>query len=70
MSWRDRILKWVEPEDNPRGTIYGTIAAGLIIAAEDPSTATTHGSSSRLPLRSPSTGCSPMPQCDSCSVSP
>ena len=40
MSWRDRILKWVEPEDNPRGTIYGTIAAGLVIAAEDPSRAT------------------------------
>ncbi|HEX7105418.1 MAG TPA: hypothetical protein VF218_05595 [Acidothermaceae bacterium] len=36
MTWRERILKWIEPEDNPRNTIYGTIAAGLVIAAEDP----------------------------------
>lgn len=36
MSWRDRVLKWVEPEDNPSGTIYGTIAAGLVVAAEKP----------------------------------
>ncbi len=36
MNWRDRVLKWVEPEDNPSGTIYGTIAAGLVVAAEKP----------------------------------
>lgn len=36
MSWYDSVLKAVQPEDNPRGTIYGTIAAGLVIAAEDP----------------------------------
>ncbi len=36
MKWRDRVLKWFEPEANPRGTIYGTIAAGLVIAAEEP----------------------------------
>jgi len=36
VSWRDRVLKWVEPEDNPSGTIYGTIAAGLVVAAEKP----------------------------------
>ena len=36
MSWRDRLLRWVEPEDNPSGTIYGTIAAGLVVAAEKP----------------------------------
>lgn len=40
MSRRDRFLKWIEPEDNPRNTIYGTIAAGLVIAAEDPATET------------------------------
>ncbi len=37
MNWRDRVLKAIEPEDNPRGTIYGTIAVGLVIAAEEPS---------------------------------
>ncbi len=36
MTGLDRVLKWIEPEDNPRNTIYGTIAAGLVIAAEDP----------------------------------
>lgn len=35
-SWRGRVLRWVEPEDNPSGTIYGTIAAGLVVAAEEP----------------------------------
>jgi hypothetical protein len=40
MTWPDRLLTWVEPEDNPRNTIYGTIAAGLVIAAEDPATET------------------------------
>jgi hypothetical protein len=38
--WLDRLLKWIEPEDNPRGTVYGTISAGLVIAAEDPATET------------------------------
>jgi hypothetical protein len=36
MNWSERLLRWIEPEDNPRNTIYGTIAAGLVIAAEDP----------------------------------
>lgn len=36
MTWRERLLAWIEPEDNPRNTVYGTIAAGLVIAAEDP----------------------------------
>ena len=40
MTWPDRLLKWIEPEDNPRNTIYGTIAAGLVIAAENPATET------------------------------
>jgi hypothetical protein len=40
MTWPARLLKWIEPEDNPRNTIYGTIAAGLVIAAEDPATET------------------------------
>ena len=36
MSWRERVLKWVEPEDNPSGTLYGTIAAGMVVAAQEP----------------------------------
>ena len=40
MIWPDRVLKWIEPEDNPRNTVYGTIAAGLVVAAEDPATET------------------------------
>ena len=40
MTWWRRLLKWIEPEDNPRNTIYGTIAAGLVIAAEDAGTET------------------------------
>ena len=40
MTWADRLLKWIEPEDNPHNTIYGTIAAGLVVAAEDPATTT------------------------------
>ena len=28
------ISKWVEPEDNPSGVIYGTIAVGAVLAAE------------------------------------
>jgi hypothetical protein len=38
MTWPDRILRWIEPEDNPANTVYGTLAAGLVIAAEDPTT--------------------------------
>lgn len=34
------LLEWIEPEDNPRSTIYGAIAAGLVIAAEDPKSTT------------------------------
>lgn len=36
MTWQDRVLRWIEPEDNPSGTIYGTIAAGLVVAAQEP----------------------------------
>jgi len=28
------ILRWLEPEDNPSGVIYGTIAVGAVLAAE------------------------------------
>jgi hypothetical protein len=28
------ILRWLEPEDNPAGVIYGTIAVGAVLAAE------------------------------------
>jgi hypothetical protein len=28
------VLTWVEPEDNPSGVIYGTIAVGAVLAAE------------------------------------
>ncbi len=28
------VLKWLEPEDNPSGVIYGTIAVGAVLAAE------------------------------------
>ena len=28
------ISRWVEPEDNPSGVIYGTIAVGAVLAAE------------------------------------
>jgi hypothetical protein len=38
VTWTERVLKAIEPEDNPRNTIYGTLAAGLLIAAEDPAT--------------------------------
>lgn len=40
MTWSDRLLALIEPEDNPRSTIYGALAAGLVIAAEDPATET------------------------------
>jgi hypothetical protein len=38
MTWTARLLKWVEPEDNPRNTIYGALGTGLVIAAVDPAT--------------------------------
>lgn len=28
------VSRWVEPEDNPSGVIYGTIAVGAVLAAE------------------------------------
>jgi hypothetical protein len=28
------LSKWLEPEDNPAGVIYGTIAVGAVLAAE------------------------------------
>jgi hypothetical protein len=40
MSRSARLLAWIEPEDNPGSTIYGVIAAGLVIAAENPATET------------------------------
>ena len=40
MTWAERILKGIEPEDNPRNTVYGALAAGLLAAAEDPGTET------------------------------
>lgn len=30
------ILRWVDPEDNPSGVVYGTIAVGAVLAAEAP----------------------------------
>ncbi|HET6815982.1 MAG TPA: hypothetical protein VFH66_01985 [Mycobacteriales bacterium] len=40
MNLPERLYKWIEPERNPQNTVYGTIAAGLIVAAEDPSAET------------------------------
>ncbi len=40
MTWTERLLKWIEPEDNPRNTIYGAIAVGLVVAAENPAAET------------------------------
>lgn len=31
-----RVLRWIEPEDNPSAVVYGIIAVGLLIAAEEP----------------------------------
>lgn len=28
------VLRWVDPEDNPSGVVYGTIAVGAVLAAE------------------------------------
>ena len=28
------MSRWVEPDDNPSGVIYGTIAVGAVLAAE------------------------------------
>jgi hypothetical protein len=35
-----RVLVWIEPEDNPSAVVYGTIAVGLLIAAEEPAVVT------------------------------
>lgn len=35
-----RVLRWLEPEDNPSAVVYGTIAVGLVMAAENPATET------------------------------
>lgn len=29
-------LQWIEPEENPSGVVYGTIAVGAVLAAEAP----------------------------------
>ncbi len=29
-----RVARWVDPEDNPSGVVYGTIAVGALLAAE------------------------------------
>ena len=28
------VVRWIEPEDNPSGVVYGTIAVGAVLAAE------------------------------------
>ena len=33
-SLASAISRWVEPDDNPSGVIYGTIAVGAVLAAE------------------------------------
>ena len=35
-----RVTSWIDPRHNPSAIVYGTIAIGLLIAAEDPSTET------------------------------
>ena len=32
----EATARWVEPEDNPGGVVYGTIAVGAVLAAEAP----------------------------------
>lgn len=34
--WADGVARWLEPEDNPTSTVFGTLAVGLLLAAEDP----------------------------------
>jgi hypothetical protein len=29
-------MRWLEPEENPSAVVYGTIAVGLVVAAENP----------------------------------
>jgi len=36
----ERLTRWIQPGDNPGGVVYGTIAVGLLIAAEDPAVET------------------------------
>jgi hypothetical protein len=38
-GWRrgvDRVVRWIEPEANPSSVVYGVIAVGLLLAAEEP----------------------------------
>ena len=28
------VLRWIEPDDNPSGVVYGTLAVGAVLAAE------------------------------------
>lgn len=30
------VLWWIDPEENPSGLIYGTIAVGAVLAVEGP----------------------------------
>ena len=32
----EATARWVEPEDNPGGVVYGTIAVGAVLAADAP----------------------------------
>lgn len=36
----ERVARWIEPDENPGAVVYGTIAVGLIIAAENPAVET------------------------------
>jgi hypothetical protein len=36
----EHVARWIEPDENPDAVVYGTIAVGLIIAAEDPAVET------------------------------
>lgn len=35
-----RVMRRVEPEDNPSAVVYGTIAVGLLLAEENPAAET------------------------------
>ena len=30
------VLWWIDPEENPAGVVYGTIAVGAVLAVEGP----------------------------------
>ena len=36
----ERLIRWIQPGGNPTAVAYGTIAVGLLIAAEDPAVET------------------------------